>query len=130
MRTRTAAGNDLATTVEVERFFMSGATESTFRALEFPEVGIGQRDTQRTLCDGLSVDVEDADGVTIENNVRVVNVSPTGVGLFFIDAVPEEDDVVQLWFFAAPHDHRRYTLCRVVHCQDGRNGCQVGLQFC
>lgn len=124
------AGNDLATFVEVERFLMAGATEGSFRALEFPEVNIGQRETQRTPCDGLSVDVEDADGGTIENHVRVVDVSPTGVGLYFSDAVPEEDDVVQLWFSAPPHDHRRYTLCRVVHCQEGRNGCRVGLQFC
>ena len=121
---------DLATAVEVEKFFMSGTTENSFRALDFPEVVCGQRETQRTPCDGLSVDIEDADGATIEDHVRVVNVSPNGVGLYFSDAVPEEDDMVQLWFFAPPHDHRRYTLCRVVHCQEERNGCRVGLQFC
>lgn len=86
--------NDRATYLEVERFLLSGTTE-TFEGLDFHELGVGQRETQRTPCDGISVDVEDADGITIENDVRVVDVSPQGMCLHFSDEEPEEDAMLK-----------------------------------
>lgn len=130
----TMTDNDQATYHELEQFLLSGTTENSFKGLDFPEVSIGQRETQRTPCDGISVDVEDADGTTVENDVRVVDVSPQGMCLHFLDEEPEEDTMLKFWF-AADGKYRRFALCRVVHCTCQRygssfDGCHVGVQFC